>query len=1317
MKKRLFSVVFIIGMIAVVMFFSALPVSADTTTTDDRSASVTYGGTWGTWNGTGPYADTLTFTEYYGATADFTFTGTGVSFVYVRQPDQGSAEIYIDGSLVDTISQAGELAWQYEWSSGVLENTEHTIQVKNINTSAPLRIYVDAFIVTGDAPTPTPTSSPEPGGLRCTNADANTLWAECGAETEFADRIELAQTNSHYMTSFFDVQVTPPLAATKIYYDITINWNVVPAPGRPGGLDAATFTMSITNAASYTYSQRCNEFTCHLTGYYEIDASQNAFARFNFSLWDLWPYDETVISGGQAILSVEPIINCDQFVTQSRQELDIIPLIEFPQGPDAVSPAFPDEQIALLLPGLDYRLYTEGVWSDGTNARVNDFVISFDEGVTWIDPDDIETILCKDSNGVVFTAPSDELQIRVADAAGQFADNSDIIDTFYILEQVKELTSCGQKFSYDPEDDWISSGTISASSSEATIPTIVPDGVMVQGEWYALETAGQPWYDETSAERFDIRVTNIADAGLNSAEFSVWPFTSCVEPTGDLSHLRYYFQSPDTNIKLWVNDTVFGDGNSGNIGYNIYHVDFTYIPADCEASFVINDKIVDSSVSASAANGMKMVPNDPTNSFTKGLYYMIQTKGGPWRSPVSLDLWDMSVQHQNATAYGDEYPLATWPNGVCYSETDMLGHERVYFEWGGENEEGNIWQDSYYMRVNNDTGYDYNELTGDMDFEVWEVTQVTPPTGACGNISKSDYKGLIPVAPDQSTGEAVTFMVTDQAYALETTGWWKEGGLSGDPWSVASISDDNGETWYNWPAYPAKICFEVFAEGGREYYRLYIRSQAGRTYKVRASDVDTVWSNNEDTNNFGVKVYDAQVITDPHNECTEHYGLTKIQSNVRFPSHIDTGARTIIEAGKLYAVDIVNGYWQSDGGEKQYTAQMSFDSGAADSFYSFDDRNMPGFRCFAQHPLYQRVYFMAANTGGLYAHIRVGDDTDADWTNNTGELLYDLYSAVDTEDPEDPDDPDGPGCPGCQPPDQVAGCYTTPMRPAFPVMAIALVELKGAISIEVPDFPEAPSITDIPAMGQWLWNVFGFAWLTLESVLQNVWDNLGIFFNWATASIPAMINSIISDLGRLWNYAVGWLEYIRVSATGFFLWCPEHTAAVVDMYNQVQQREPFFTFIKIKGFIVATKMKFDSYAWGVGNNSAVVPFMNAVSGSQQYTAANQNPSFLKSVAGDLSSPYNGGLVQIRPTTTLRSLRGAGTDYTVCTANIKSTWGTSGLSKGFCLVMNLTKAIEMDYFINSLIVISAIIIFLNYFIRKFLPMLDPNRLILGNKGKK
>ncbi len=100
-------------------------------TYDDANAAWGYTGSWTSYSGSGPYANTLHYSNVQGASAKLTFTGTQFILWFTKHPNRGNVEVWIDGALQTTISENGSsLAWQQTWTLPTpLSNGTHTVEL------------------------------------------------------------------------------------------------------------------------------------------------------------------------------------------------------------------------------------------------------------------------------------------------------------------------------------------------------------------------------------------------------------------------------------------------------------------------------------------------------------------------------------------------------------------------------------------------------------------------------------------------------------------------------------------------------------------------------------------------------------------------------------------------------------------------------------------------------------------------------------------------------------------------------------------------------------------------------------------------------------------------------------------------------------------------------------------------------------------------------------------------------------------------------------------------------------------------------------
>jgi RHS repeat-associated protein len=102
---------------------------------DDTYSGISYSGTWNQVNASGYYNSTY-HVAYTGNTwFTFPFNGARVTWEFFRYNSCGSAEIYLDGINVDEIGLFSSGLYRPQtWTSPVLEDGSHTLQVKTLTT-------------------------------------------------------------------------------------------------------------------------------------------------------------------------------------------------------------------------------------------------------------------------------------------------------------------------------------------------------------------------------------------------------------------------------------------------------------------------------------------------------------------------------------------------------------------------------------------------------------------------------------------------------------------------------------------------------------------------------------------------------------------------------------------------------------------------------------------------------------------------------------------------------------------------------------------------------------------------------------------------------------------------------------------------------------------------------------------------------------------------------------------------------------------------------------------------------------------------------
>ena len=132
------------------------PLSAGTY--DDNDARLQYSGNWTVYSSASAHQGNSRYSQTIGDTVSFHFTGTQLSLLYTGLTNRGTMQVYIDGSLVDTINQySSTLTWQNRWDSASVTPGLHKVRL--VHASGAIN-DLDAILVTDSTATATPTATP-----------------------------------------------------------------------------------------------------------------------------------------------------------------------------------------------------------------------------------------------------------------------------------------------------------------------------------------------------------------------------------------------------------------------------------------------------------------------------------------------------------------------------------------------------------------------------------------------------------------------------------------------------------------------------------------------------------------------------------------------------------------------------------------------------------------------------------------------------------------------------------------------------------------------------------------------------------------------------------------------------------------------------------------------------------------------------------------------------------------------------------------------------------------------------------------------------
>jgi hypothetical protein len=116
-------------------------------TYDDTDPAWSYTGNWVSFNGSGPYNNTLHYTDTVGGSAELVFHGSQFTLTYAKASNRGSIDVYVDGTKIGTIiAYSASTLWQRTWTSPSFTAGDHTVRF--VHAGGGTYIDIDAIVIT-----------------------------------------------------------------------------------------------------------------------------------------------------------------------------------------------------------------------------------------------------------------------------------------------------------------------------------------------------------------------------------------------------------------------------------------------------------------------------------------------------------------------------------------------------------------------------------------------------------------------------------------------------------------------------------------------------------------------------------------------------------------------------------------------------------------------------------------------------------------------------------------------------------------------------------------------------------------------------------------------------------------------------------------------------------------------------------------------------------------------------------------------------------------------------------------------------------------
>jgi hypothetical protein len=442
--------------------------------------------------------------------------------------------------------------------------------------------------------------------------------------------------------------------------------------------------------------------------------------------------------------------------------------------------------------------------------------------------------------------------------------------------------------------------------------------------------------------------------------------------------------------------------------------------------------------------------------------------------------------------------------------------------------------------------------------------------------------------------------------AIETTGGpWLNNGTGTSQYEVG-LSDDNGVTWHQLWEYTGVQCYEQ--SGDANHVLIFMQAIAGRQYKVRVFDEDGNFVPN--TGSMGIKVYTQTTDTmDQWTNCGDgFYGLKPIATS---------------DANKLKTSDVLLDLIP----------------------FFFDATNPLATAVDGANALIDLALHVpgipANNSSGvlLGGQILVGQDYTIQIYGGP------WYPASGTDDPSFNVELS---------PDNGTSWYDTGSISTMPgvqcLLRVGPHNDEGYIRVYFTAQPGAMYRIRSDDGGTFLDNHGSMDYALFQVTQQDaILYTPGTVDQWAEActtppappdppTAPSSafdVTGWLSYLSGLVSNIPGWIVYSVAEIKYFFLWCPEHTAALMNIPTIFADREPFATVLSIMDTINKIKAEFEAMDWTNDFMPATIFTQGEGGGAQE-----EEPVNLLNPITDPNSPLNGGPLLTVPegggTTTISS---------------------------------------------------------------------------------
>jgi hypothetical protein len=732
-------------------------------------------------------------------------------------------------------------------------------------------------------------------------------------------------------------------------------------------------------------------------------------------------------------------------------------------------------------------------------------------------------------------------------------------------------------------------------------------------------------------------------------------------------------------------------------------------PPSCADNYTLGDTLTTSAVnSASSAGQMLEFPISP------GEFYALEFTAPPW---IDNGTTEASYEADIAVMWPPTPPLATWVHlkewpGVCIEDLEE-GRYRAYFQ-------GDILtsQGFYGIRARDmETVDNYANNNGNLSYILKEAGYNPLPSSCSSQFTDMALRNSAQIWTDRPNGYPLPLagpLEPNQWYALEVNDFpYFDNGNSS---YRLEISTDNGATWQDLETWA--YCVN---RNSWDSFTYYFQSVAGVWLQIRAHDGNGAYWDNEGILNYNL-YYSFNYTPPEGGNCSSNFSIGSKQGSYSVPANKQLGTEitSYFTADQWYALEITDPIWLDSVGTPSLSADITRDPPNALPWQTWHNlTDWPGAACVEMvNTDYARVYFKAQSPLSYYLRAH---STDANWTNNSGDVTFDIYSVTAT-------DPDPP-------PSSCEASYDAGFWVGSGEIYATLSE--GQVlnltpgrtyrleTIEGPWYDNGnPSYgVEISQDGGSNWNTLensGLAGITGCVVPLSDGVHIRVYFTTGSGPYRLRVHDQTANYGdnsgsigyRLymaddltddpielppsWNMGcsaicnrpdgvlevANWLEYGRCELFKYISWCDYHTAAFMGVQDVFLSREPFSTILEFRNMANSIKYEFESYEWSEdgGGDSLTAP-ANIIDDAR---------SVLMTLPDD--SPYNNGKISLTPAASPLS--------TVCAIEMSKAVGTK-LSQPICLALDAMNRLGVTTWIQFLFDATLLAIFLLYIYQRWI----------------